>query len=73
MENTTRRKVMNIDLSLEEIMLLGVLVREGQFSMDEENDWSSDWFGKQDVIELVDKVNYLDDRARDLADKEDRK
>ncbi len=64
---------MNINLSLEEIMLLGVLVREGQFSMVEENDWSSDWFGEKDVIELVDKVNYLDDRARDLADKEDQK
>ena len=64
---------MNISLSLEEIMLLGVLVREGQFSMVEENDWSSDWFGEQDVFDLVDKVNYLDDRARDLADKEDRK
>ena len=33
---------MNINLSLEEIMLLGVLVREGQISMDEENDWSSE-------------------------------
>lgn len=64
---------MNISLSLEEIMLLGVLVREGQFSMIEENDWSSDWFGEKDVIELVGKVNYLDDKARDLLAEEEQK
>ena len=64
---------MNISLSLEEIMLLGVLVREGQIRMDEENDWSSDWFDEKDVIELVDKVNYLDDKARDLLAEEDQK
>ena len=64
---------MNISLSLEEIMLLGVLVREGQIRMDEENDWSSDWFEEKDVIELVDKVNYLDDKARDLLAEEDQK
>lgn len=64
---------MNISLSLEEIMLLGVLVREGQIRMDEENDWSLDWFDEKDVIELVDKVNYLDDKARDLLAEEDQK
>lgn len=64
---------MIVGFGLDELILLSVLVGEGRDVLDTANRYDELWFSKENVKELTERIYSLEDKARDLADKEDQK